>query len=330
MKKRQIFTIIAFAIAALFLGCVALIGAKSGFFGIASLVGAKSDTALPMISYETTWNPDEYEVYGLDVEWINGEVSFSVTDSDVIRITELSGRELKDKDRLSLSRDSGILKIKWKDELISFSIFHNKNKDLTIEVPRKLAEGMEELTCTTTSGKITAAGFTAEEIKISSTSGSLQLSSVSGETGEISTVSGKIDLTRAKFSESINVSSTSGEISLENVRTSTARLSTTSGAVLYRGDCENIFTDSVSGSVYAELAAAPKAVNMEAVSGSLTLLLPHNSGFDAEFSSISGSFKTDFDVSGTTGAKSGRVLCRGGDGRLSFKTTSGEISVLKK
>lgn len=325
MKKKNFFIIFSAVLAVLFAGGVSV-----------AVWGTMSDgNDLPLISYESTWNPEEYAVNGLDIEWINGDVNIVVSSGSVIKITEQSGEELSDRDRLSLSRDDGILKIKWRDALVSFGIFHNKTKALTVEVPKELAKSMEKLECTTTSGEITASGFSAETVRISSTSGGLQLSSISGESADFSTVSGKISVNGATLADSLRVSTTSGEIALENVRTNTAALNTISGAVTYRGTAEEIKANSVSGAVTAELAAAPNTADMNSVSGGLTLKIPQNSGFDAEFSTISGVFKTDFEASGVgsdgaSTAKSGRVLCGKGESTLSFATTSGEINIVKK
>lgn len=333
MKKKEIFTIAAASVAALFLVCVAIIGIKNNFFGIASLRGdtanISADTNAAVEKYEYTWDTTEYTVYGLEVNWVGGPVNIVVVNGDTVRITETSATRLEEKDRLKLSRSDGLLKIDWKDELFTFGFMQSMTKSLVIELPETLASGMTELNCTNVSGNITATDLTAEEIKISSTSGDLLLSGIVGEEAKLSTVSGEISLNGADISEKFKASTTSGDMLLENINTQKADISTTSGTVSCLGACNELETDSVSGAVSVQLSNAPKDVEMKSVSGGVKLMLPQSCGFDAEYSSVSGEFNTDFPVSGSMGAKSGRILCSGGDVRVRFETTSGNMEILK-
>lgn len=333
MKKKAVFTLVACSIAALLLTGVLAVGLSQNGFGIGALLeeaerGYSSEDG--GTRYEYTWDPAETETTGLDVEWINGTVDVTVGSGDVIRIIEKSGKELKSNEKLELSRSGGVLKIKWNHELISFSIFQNRRKDLTVEVPKALAESMEALKCSNTSGKITVSGFTAEELEFSSTSGDLELSGLSGTEADISTTSGKISLDGMKLSEDLDVSSTSGALVLSNVQAKETDLSTTSGSVSYAGSADELKASTVSASVRAELYNCPKKAEMSSVSGGLTLAIPENKGFEAEYNSVSGSFESDFAVTGASGAKSGHALYSGGESSFSFSTTSGDMRILKR
>jgi len=332
MKKKAVFTLVACSIAALLLTGVLAVGLKEGGFGIGTLLdeaeGNFSDES--GTRYEYTWDPVETETTGLDVEWINGTVDVLVGSGDVIRITEKSGKELGSNEKLEISRSGGVLKIKWNRELISFSIFQNKRKDLTVEVPKALAESMETLECSNTSGKITVSGFTAAAMEFSSTSGDLELSGLYGTEADISTTSGKISLDGMKLSEDLEVSSTSGTLALSNVQAGTVDVSTTSGSISYTGSADELEANTVSAAVRAELDNCPEKAEMSSVSGGLTLAIPENKGFEAEYNSISGSFKSDFAVTGADGAKSGRALYGDGGSDFSFSTTSGDMRILKQ
>lgn len=317
MKKRYIFTAVACVLAAaLAVGVVEVF--KSG------------GEDLPTVGYEYTWDTDKLTVYGLDIEWINGSVEVGVCDGDLIYVSEKASRKLDDDERLELVRDDGLLKIKWSGKLFSLGIFENKRKDLVVQVPRALAENMEEFKCVTTSGDISAAGFTAEEIKISSTSGAVKLGDLRGENCTLSTVSGEIDLKTAELGDSLNASTTSGKMVFSGVRANNIDLNSTSGAEIFDGVCNEISCSTVSGAINTEVGSAIERAEMNTVSGGITLKLPKNTGFDAEYNSISGEFNTDFAVNGATGARSGRVLCSGGDASLKFNTTSGNINILRK
>lgn len=318
MKKSYVFTAVACVLAAALAVCV---------FAVIKNCGGED---LPITAYEYTWDTDKLTVYGLDVEWINGSVEICVGEGDLICVTERTSCELDEDEQLELVRDDGLLKIKWSGKLFSLGILENKRKDLTVRVPRALAENMEKLKCVTTSGDISASGFTAEEVDISSTSGAVKLDDFNGEDCSLSTVSGGIELNGADFTEKLTASTTSGKMDFSDVTAGNVDLNSTSGAMIYSGVCKEISCSTVSGAVNAELTSLPERAEMNSVSGGITVKIPKNSGFDAEYNSISGTFATDFTVSGASGARSGRVLCAGGDASFKFNTTSGDINILQK
>ncbi len=335
MKKKAIFTIVACSIAALFLTAVLAVGLAGGGFGPGSFDWrAESAAAKPGTAnqYEYTWDPAETEVTGLDVEWIDGTVDLKVGSGSVIRITESADRRLKENEKLKLSCSGGTLKIKWKDELISLSLFQNGRKNLTVEVPEEVAEGLEELECTTASGKITASGFTARVMDFTSTSGELDLSGLSGEEGEISSASGAVTLKNAALSGRLAATTTSGSLKLEEVRSEETELESVSGAVSYSGKASRFKADSISAAVRAEFTDCPEKVEMESVSGSLTVAIPENDGFEVKYDSISGKFSSDFPftTADSSSVRSGRALYSSGKASFQFSTTSGDMLVLKR
>lgn len=329
MKKKAIFTITACSIAALLLTGVLIVGLANGGFGVSALL--KEDEA-PLSGsgrqYEYTWDPEESEVSGLDVEWINGSVEVKVGNSDLLRITEWSDHSLKEKEKLQLSSSGGTLKIKWNDQFIIFGIFHNERKDLLVELPRAVAEHMDELSCSNTSGNIELGGMAAQEIDISSTSGDLKLSELEGEEAALSTTSGAIRLEHSSLSETLDITTVSGSMELSGITADAVNLDTVSGAAVYSGSAREWKASSVSAPLTAELSNCPEKADLEAVSGSLTLAIPENPGFEVEYSSISGLFSSEFPVTGNQG-KSGRALYAGGNSSFSFSTTSGDMKVLK-
>lgn len=327
MKKSAIFTIVACSIAVVILAGVMVVGMTSDGFGIGTLLEGEPDAANGR-EYSYTWDPAETEVEGLDISWISGSIDLKVGSGPLIRITERSNRDLKENEKLELSSSNGTLKIKWNNEFISFSLFHNKSKSLTVEVPKEVAEKLEKLNCSNTSGTITASGFTAEEMEFSSTSGRLELSALNAQEADFNTTSGDIELDGVKAVEELHANTTSGSVRLDGASTEKATLNTVSGSVEYAGTAKELEAGSVSASVSAELDQCPERVDMDSVSGGLTLSIPENDGFEAEFSSVSGTFSSDFPTTGDSG-KSGRALYSGGKAKFSFSTTSGSMEVRK-
>lgn len=333
MKKKAVFTLITCSVAALFLICVLAVGLSENGFGIGTLFHESKEgwSKSEGQSREYTWDPAETEVTGLKIDWVNGKIDVKVGSGDVIRITEQSAYgELKEDHQLKLSSSDGILRIKWGRDFLFFNIFENRRKDLTVEVPQAVAEAMEELSCSNTSGQITVSGFTAEEMNASSTSGDIKLGSLKLSGGlNVSSTSGKIEVEDASISEELSASTTSGAILLSNVQAEKADLDTVSGDVSCGGSLQELSANTVSASVRAELTACPEEVDLDSVSGCLTLVIPENSGFEVDYSSVSGSFSSDFPA--TTGSgKSGRAKYSSGSASFQFSTTSGDMRVLRK
>ncbi len=330
MKKKAIFTIVACSISALLLIGILAVGLSADGFGLGTLMREAEAGWKPLSGhrYESTWDPAEDEVTGLDVNWINGRVELKPASGSEIRIVESADRELDEAHRLKLTYSGGILKVDWGQNWIILGIFENQRKDLVIEVPHAVAGELERLSCETTSGPITVSGFTAGKQEFSSTSGALELSGLKGETISTSTTSGSITLDKGDFSESLSADTVSGGVKLSDIKTETASLNTVSGALSLEGRVEKLNTNGISGAVSASLSRCPDSVDMDSVSGSLTLYLPENDGFEVDFSSVSGNFTSEFPTTGGTG-KSGRAMYSSGKSSFSFSTTSGDMRVKK-
>ncbi len=330
VKKKAAFTLAACFIAALFLIITLVIGMKNDGFGIFALKRVEGETvpAGEGEEYVSTWDPNEIGVSGLDVEWVNGLVDVKVGSGRVIRVTEHSSQPLSEDERLSMSISGDTLKIKWRDQIINFSLFENTYRDVTVEVPREVAAALSELSCSTASGDIRVSGFTAEETDLSTASGSIELSGLTGEEVEVSTASGAIELSDVTVSGTLEAHTTSGIMRFDRVNAENTELSTVSGSVAYQGGAKEITASSVSALIRAELDRCPDLAELSAVSGSLVLAIPECDGFDVDYNSVSGSFFSDFPVTGAVG-KSGRGLYGTGKASFRFSTTSGDMSVEK-
>lgn len=329
-KKQAVFTLVACSIAVLFLTGVLAVGLTDGNFGLANLRGgyAYAETENGY-RYEYSWNVEESELTGLDVDWINGRVELKIGSKNYVKIEETANRALGDEEKLQLSSSGGTLRIKWDDKFLNFSIFENRYKDLVVELPRSLAGKLELLECSTTSGNITVEGLAAERAEVQSTSGDLKLSGLKGEYGSFSTTSGNIGLEASSFEESLNVSTVSGCCDLFGLKGGQVSLNTVSGKLSYQGSANQFDANSISAPVLAELSACPEKADFHSVSGELTLAIPENAGFEVDYSSVSGAFSSDFPVEGGVG-NSGRALYAKGKSAFSFSTTSGDMQIQRK
>lgn len=337
MKKKTVFTIVFGSVTALLLTAVLVVGLSTDGFGIQSALQERDSAGTHLTkadgdTYEYTWDPVEDEITGLAIHWSAGMVDVKVGSGNLIKVTEQANRgDLSEDKRLQLSSSDGVLKIDWGEKKLrffDFSFFDRHRKDLTVELPRSLAGALSELSCSNVSGNISIGNCTAEECSISSTSGDLLLSSLRGTDLSASTTSGGISLLKVEMEGGIFAHTVSGELELSEVSAETAELETVSGDAQYEGRAGEFHGSSVSAGLRARLSNCPAVLEMNAVSGGLLLQIPENKGFYADYSSVSGSFTSEFPVTGGM-AKSGKALYGDGTADFSFSTTSGEIRIEK-
>lgn len=337
MKKKAAFTIVAASVTALLLTAVLVIGLSTEGFGLSNAIEERGGSGVRLEktdgdAYEYTWDPAESEVTGLDVHWATGMVDVKVTNGSLIKITEQADRgDLPENKRLQLSSSDGTLKIDWGEswlKLFDFSFFDKHRKDLTVELPKSVALHLSELVCSNVSCDILIDGCTAEEFSVHSTSGDLKLTKLSGTDLSASTVSGGIGLSGSALSGELSAETVSGEMDFSGVSAQTVQTETVSGGLRYEGKAQELHGDSVSAPLDAVLSECPETVEMEAVSGALSLTIPENDGFHADYSSVSGVFSSDFAVA-LGGAKSDKVVYGNGKSDFQFSTTSGNIAIYR-
>ena len=335
MKKKAVFTIVAGSVTALVLTAVLVVGLSNDGFGISSARKDAESVGTHLTSsggdtYQYTWDPSEDDTTGLSIHWSDGMVDVKVGSGNLIKITEQADKSgLSEQERLQLNYSGGVLKIDWGEKKLGFfdfSFFDKHRKDLTVELPQSFANEMSVLSVSNTSGDVTIGGCTAEEFSFSSTSGDLKLSSLRGTSLAANTTSGAISLSNAALDGDVSVNTVSGGMTLSRVTAQTARVETVSGDAQYEGSAQEFHGDSVSAGVTASLSNCPKTLEMNAVSGRLTLKIPENNGFYADYSSVSGSFHSDFPVTGGL-SKSGKALYGDGKCNFTFSTTSGDIRI---
>lgn len=333
-KKRAAFTIIACSIAVLFLGGVLMVGLNSDGFGLLR-ASAHGDRPQPsgfdnLVELDTEGESLEK----LEINWEAGPVLVKVVPAGKIRVTETSSRLLEENEQMRVGFGGGTLSIDWdhnRFRFFSFNLFdfESLEKSLTLELPQALAQELEEVDCSTVSGNIEIGGLTAEEGEFSSVSGDIHLTAplTFSDSCSISTTSGDI-VSEGLTAQSIESSSTSGSICFTDAAAESASANTTSGKIYYGGTAEVFSTSTVSGLCYGALSACPEDLNMESVSGSLTLELPSSACFTAGHDSISGQFSCGFPSQGgqedDTTYGTGRPT-----GRFHFSTTSGNIQILE-
>lgn len=224
----------------------------------------------------------------LEINWISGEINILPTDGAEIEIQERSSGNLEKKDKLHYLYRDGKLTIQYKESNTWFNLFSfssQEDKKLEVKIPRRLISQLSDVRVDSTSADINISDLTTKKLSLDNVSG---------------TVTGK----NVTVSERVDSDTVSGSISME-------------------GSLSNIDSESVSGSCTYISAVTPRSVDMESVSGDITLTLPENSNFKAEYDTVSGDFNCNF----STTNKEDSVICGDGKNDFDFETVSGDISL---
>ena len=117
----------------------------------------------------------------------------------------------------------------------------------------------------------------------------------------------------------------SGKFILDNCKIVELDIDTASGDVEFTGTLKSLDFDAASATFHGEFHQVPNRLNLDAMSGDLTLVLPEYCGFYLELDALSGSFDSDFDCH-TTGA---HYECGDGACKIKVSALSGDVSILK-
>lgn len=242
----------------------------------------------------------------IEVHWGAGEVLISTYDGDRIRFSETADSKLSEDEEMRYLIRDGKLFIQHRKPFSFFGIGEAyKQKTLTLEIPASMTKdsALQELKLETISASMTANDLAAQDLRINTTSGDLSLTHAVCDTAELETTSGNIT-TNDLTAQELTVDAVSGEISLD-------------------GDFSKISAEAVSGDMEISSKICPEAVEMDSVSGNLTLLIPENDGFTAGFESVSGDFFCDFPTQNSKHS----CLYENGEAEFRMETVSGDMQI---
>lgn len=245
----------------------------------------------------------EEEISRLEVNWISGNVYLKVTDDDKVYAEET---EVSDDDRkMRYLVENGKLTIQFQKSK-RFMLSSSFSKDLTVYIPKKMAENMNLIDMETTSANMEIDSFFSKKIDFDTVSGSINIKNLETEVLDVESVSGDVEGTEVKADE-LKVEIVSGDTDMD-------------------GAFEKIDLEAVSGDLRVVSEIFPRNVDAETVSGKITLDIPEGDGFTAKFDSVSGDFNTDFSIS----SKDGKKIYGNGGAEYSFDTVSGDVNVNRR
>ena len=162
------------------------------------------------------------------------------------------------------------------------------------------------------------------DVEVDSVSANINLTGVYGTKTEMDTVSGEITCIDV-ITDDLEMDTTSGSVVTENTKAMSVSVNNVSGSIQLSGEFARIDVGTVSGDTRLNCMILPDKIEVDGVSGNVTISLPENAGFTASLDSVSGSISSDFP--GTIGGD--RVTV--GDGSANFRcsTVSGNLKILK-
>ena len=135
------------------------------------------------------------------------------------------------------------------------------------------------------------------------------------------------DLTvRDMIIREMEIDSASGTAKFENCTVSSLDVDTASGDVTFSGSLNELDFEAASASFTGVLENVPDQVNMDSMSGGLTLTLPEDAGFTVSLDAMSSDFSSDF----PTVKKNKSYVCGDGDCKIDVDAMSGDVSILKQ
>lgn len=287
---------------------------------------------LPLESNQNQYSSATSWIRGLKISWINGPVEIRSYDGDVVNITEYSKVELREDDKMDITEENGVIRVKWDRRGGIFSLTSLTRllgrpflkKHLLVEIPRALQGKLETLECSGISSEMNCAGIAAEQLELSSTSGKVNLLNITARRIKASSISGAVRVDKLTAGEMI-LTSTSGSVLSQDFSVNQGDWNSVSGKVTLMGDAKSVKVSTVSGGVEGRLEDCPENMEIDTVSGGIKMFLPDNEGFHVSYSSVSSHLDTQFPVTGNLGKKSGDAVYGNGKAKIRMGTVSGGL-----
>jgi hypothetical protein len=189
---------------------------------------------------------------------------------------------------------------------------------------------------TSISGSILAKDIRGE-VSAESVSGAVRIIN-GGRVASAKSISGDVEVTESEIDGSLNASTASGSVMLRKVKARQVEAGSISGDVVLEDvDAPQVEGQTVSGSVrFGGALTRGARYELASHSGTISVALGGNAGFEVEATSFSGSIRSDFSFGNSGGSEGGRWRrsVRGvvGDGSavLELTTFSGSIVIAKR
>lgn len=140
----------------------------------------------------------------------------------------------------------------------------------------------------------------------------------------IDTAAASIEV-RDLFLVNVDIDAASGVCNFENCTVLDLDVETASGDVNFSGALNHLDFDAMSANCHLILGNEPMTIDVDSMSGDLTLELPEETGFTVHTDALSGKFDSDFE----TYAQDGKHVHGHGGCRINISGVSGNVTIRK-
>lgn len=188
MKKYAVIKLIAYTFAALVLTGVLVFGIISeSLTDMFSFIESDGDS-IKTDGSEITLSNDINE---LDIKWVSGNVTITISDDDKIHFVESAADGLSDKETLTYKISDDELEINYCKQSVFGANDGVPTKDLTVKLPEKQ---YKQILVDAVSAKINIKNISADEFDCETVSGDADIYNCSFLSSEIETVSGNTEM----------------------------------------------------------------------------------------------------------------------------------------
>lgn len=180
-------------------------------------------------------------------------------------------------------------------ETATLEIFSSKPKEgyqITLKIPRRQFRKLE-LDTTSGGAEISDTAVSAEMFKLRTASGDVKVNAFFDEVS-VKSASGNITISSPAdgIAKSLKIAAASGNISAD-YKAAKYSISSASGKTEYKGAVGSGEISVTSGSVSVDYAEWNDDLKIKAISGSVNVNLPGDSGANVKFDGVSGTVRTD-------------------------------------
>ena len=329
MKKSLITEITIWLLTSLVIAFTVIYGINQGFgFEVFS-----KEKALENLDYSREYIQDTDNIGSLKVYWVAGDVIIKKGDSKKIKITEYSASEITEENELSLSVSGIMLNVSWNDTRLIYvdTVVPEPNrKNLVIEVPKEMS--IDKITVNGVQSSVTIDSLTTDESIAIKTSSDIRIDGCKSKSISLNTQYGEISCTGIS-ANTLDISGENSGVDLTDAIAYNTNIKNITGDVTFTGEFNNLSFISNKGSITALTKVQTENIRISTASGTVELTTPSDATANVSYSTMTGSFVTDYSDLPKSGKSGQFSIGEEQNGNIvrafSLTTTSGSITLNK-
>ena len=202
----------------------------------------------------------------------------------------------------------------WNDLYVDIYLPVDYEKDLAVEI---------------STGKVTLDAMTLKNFTLHTSTGGLEAADIIAENTDIRSSTGSITI-KSLQSDTLNLRASTGSISIDSCRVKNANVVATTGSINLKNCSGDFEVESSTGSVRLDFAAFDhQNLRIKTTTGRILAQLPVDAEFTLQANTSTGNIQSGFPINSVSShAVSAQIGT--GENEVTLKTTTGDISLVKK